>query len=357
MEQTSETPWYLLNGPDDDVIISSRLRLSRNLSDFVFPFLLSSEDKERIKALVSDAVNSMENASQFSFVDVNSMLVQGINLLKERNVLSKEKCDSIFMTEAGNTFIRINETDHIKMASYKAGFDFDSLMKLVYYVDEQLQNKVQMAASYDFGYLTAKVCDAGTGLKLSFWCFIPGIIFSKNLESIVSLIMEHKLSIEPVAKAENTSDFTPSLFEISTVFSQKGTEFDQLAEIKSIAQIILKTERKIRRELADNNSTIILNFVKQAVGKSLYSMLLSYAESLSIIAAVKFGLQFGMITGIEENELNSLIYKLKDTHLQILNQNYKFNFEEDIKKSNKLQIQRLRAVVLQDCFERLEFIR
>lgn len=357
MEQNDlDTPWYSKAGPYDDVIISSRVRITRNLSDFVFTHKLSEEDRDRIKFLVSDSMDKLTgDERKLELVDVKAISQQGKLILTERNILSEEKCDYIFMNDNGNDFCRVNETDHLKICSYKAGMDFERAMEDIYFYDEIFQKNLQFAASFDFGYLSAKICDTGTGLKFSFWCYIPALVFSNNLDSIVSLVMEHNLSIKPVLKTEKQSDFPSALFEISTIMCQKGNEFDQMAEIQSIATIILNSERKIRAKLADNNNTIILNFVKQAYAKSLSSMLLLYSESLSVISAVKFGLHCGFVTGILDSDLNSLIYKLKDAHLQYLNQSYDFSFEEDIKKNQTLQVQRLRAVVIQETIQKLKF--
>ena len=128
-----------------------------------------------------------------------------------------------------------------------------------------------------------------------------------------------------------------------------------MAEILAIAALILKTERKIREQLADNSKTVILNFVKQSYAKCAYSLLLEYNEALSIISALKFGLHCKFIAGIDDNTLNSMIYKLKQNHLDCLTQSYKFEFEDDIKNNKILQIQRLRAVILQETIEKIQF--
>lgn len=349
-------PWYSIAGFEDDVIISSRLRICRNLSDFMFPQKLQSDEIERIRGLLLEAVNFENDKNiNFNFVDVKELSDQGKMILMERNILSVENCDCVFMSENGNFFCRVCESDHVKLAAFKSGLSFQQLFEKVYFIDEKMQEKVQYAANFDFGYTNSTLENTGTGLKCSFVCHIPAIVFSNSLEEVAKVVTDHNLQIKSSFQNKYQHDFPIALFEISNEYCQKGTEFDQLAEIISIASFILKTERKIRAKLADNSKTVIFNFVKQSYAKGVSSLLLEYNESLSLISALKFGLQCNFITGIEESILNSLIYKLKQNHLECLTQSYNFEFEKDIQYNRILQIQRLRAVILQEAIEKIQF--
>ena len=354
--QSEQKPWYIVPGQNEDVIISSRLRVCRNLSDFMFPHKLISEEKDRIKSLLIEAINFENNKNlNFDFVDVSQLSDQGKMILMERNILSMEECQALFVSETGNFFCRINETDHVKLAGYKSGLNFQPLFEELYFIDEKMQEKVQYAANFNFGYINSSINNTGTGLKCSFWCYIPAIVFSKSLEEIEKIVLEKNCILKPAVQNKYKHDFPIALFEVSNVTCQKGTEFDQMAEILAIAALILKTERKIREQLADNSKTVILNFVKQSYAKCAYSLLLEYNEALSIISALKFGLHCKFIAGIDDNTLNSMIYKLKQNHLDCLTQSYKFEFEDDIKNNKILQIQRVRAVILQETIEKIQF--
>ena len=184
---------------------------------------------------------------------------------------------------------------------------------------------------------------------------LPGDFKIKKGNKAGKIVLEKNCILKPAVQNKYKHDFPIALFEVSNVTCQKGTEFDQMAEILAIAALILKTERKIREQLADNSRTVILNFVKQSYAKCAYSLLLEYNEALSIISALKFGLHCKFIAGIDDNTLNSMIYKLKQNHLDCLTQSYKFEFEDDIKNNKILQIQRLRAVILQETIEKIQF--
>lgn len=346
-----ESVWFSVPGNCDDVAISTRARLVRNLADFPFSLKMTDDDRERVQSLVYDAFFANGNFENWRFIDMNQISESGKLILRDKNILDEECTSAIINYDDESSCCLVNGCDHVKLISFVSGLDCEKTMEKVYKTDEFLQEKLQFAASIDFGYLTSQIKDCGTGLKFSVRIFIPSIVLSGQLESTVSLVRSKKLSIKPVFKSEQIADFSNCLFDISTTSSAEGSELDQMAGIQSVVSVILKTERKIRSEFADNNPTVVLNFFKQSYSRAIYSLLLSYEEAVSIISAVKWGLQLKLIKGISETELNGLYYRVKDGHLKYLCDNFAFTFEDDIKASQELQIKRLRTIVIQQAFE------
>ena len=347
-QESRDEIWFSQPGKFDDVVISTRARLARNLADFPFSVKMTEDDKNRVQSLVYDAFNGVPN---WRFLDLSQISDPGKQILRDKNLLD-EDCGAVVIDyKDESSCCLVNGIDHVKLVSFTSGLDCEKAMEQVYKTDEFLQEKLQFAASIDFGYLTSQIKDCGTGLKFGVRMFIPSIVLSGQFESTVSLVRSKKLNIQPVFKSEQIADFSNCLFDISTTSSAEGTELDQMAGIQSIASVILKTERKIRAEFADNNPTVVLNFFKQSWARAMYSLLLSYEEAVSIISAVKWGLQLKLIKGITETELNSLYYRVKDGHLKYLCDNFAFTFEDDIKASQNLQIKRLRTIVIQQAFE------
>jgi protein arginine kinase len=344
----NEGVWFSLPGNCDDVVISTRARLARNLADFPFPSKMTADDKSRVQSLVYDAFSGAED---WRFIDMTQISLPGKQILSDKNILDEECGAAVINYGDESSCCLVNGTDHIKIASFTPGLDCEKAMEKVYKVDEFLQNKLQFAANIDFGYLTSQIKDCGTGLKFTVRLFIPSIVLSGQFDSIVTLVQSKKMVIKPVFKSEQIADFSNCLFDVYTSSSAEGTELDQMAGIHSIVSVILKRERKIRSNFADNNPTVVLNFFKQSYARAMYSLLLSYEEAVSIISAVKWGLQLKLIKGISEYELNGLYYRVKDGHLKYLCDNYAFTFEDDIKSSVPMQIKRLRTIVIQQAFE------
>ena len=347
-EKQNESIWFSMPGNCDDVVISTRARLVRNLADFPFPSKMTEDDKCRVQSLVYDAFNGAEN---WRFIDMTAISEPGKQILRDKNLLDEDCGAAVIDYQDESSCCLVNGTDHIKLITFASGLDCEKAMEKLYRTDEFLQTKLQFAANIDFGYLTSQIKDCGTGLKFSIRVFIPSIVLSGQFESTVQLVRSKKLTIQPVFKSEQIADFSNCLFDVTTSSSAEGTELDQMAGIHSVVSVILKTERKIRAEFADNNPTVVLNFFKQSYSRAMYSLLLSYEEAVSIISAVKWGLQLKLISGISENDLNGLYYRVKDGHLKYLCDNFAFTFEEDVKSSQTLQIKRLRTIVIQQAFE------
>ena len=336
----------------NDVIISTRVRIVRNLADFPFPVKMNEDDRERTKALIYDAF-SVDSA--FHMLKAKQISQDGQQLLRAQGAISDRDFDAVILKDDDESVSAlINETDHLKLAATAEGLDCETAMKKVYKIDELLQNKLQFAASAEFGYLSSRIKDCGSGMKTSLRLFIPSIILSNSFDSLASMVKEKSLALRPVFKKKEIGEFSNWLFELSTGSSFEGTELDQMALMQSVGEVILKTERKIRPKFADNNPTIVLNFLKQGYSMAMYSLLLSYESAVAIICAVKYALQLEMIGGINERDLNRLFLRVTDGHLKYLINNFSFSFDEDIRHDEKLKLKRLRAIVIQQAFEGID---
>lgn len=344
--QKSNIPWYSLSGPFDDVILSTRVRICRNLADFPFAIKMKDEDFERINSLFYDA---FQKNPDFYYIPWDSISETGRKILKDKNIIKNIKkyfCSAVVMSNDDCTSAVINETDHVKISSFTAGFDIEKAMQKVYKIDEYLQTQIQFASSYEFGYLTSRIKDCGTGMKISLRILIPGIILQSHFDDLKNLVSKKNFILHQV------SEDYPAFFDIVPSCACVGTEIDQLAEMQAFGQRIIKAERKFRSQCADNSRC--MEAVLLSVSNAMTASFLSYKEVLDVVAVLKFGLFAGFVSGILENEVDSLIFSTKDGQILYLMDNYDFSFEEDILSDKELQIQRLRAVVIQQALEKVK---
>lgn len=348
-KESQPLTWFETPNPYDDVILSTRVRLLRNLADFPFVKKMSDDDKDRVKSLTYDCFSSMP---EYSFINYEDLSPTGTDLLHDKNIIGARAFSAVVMnTEDESLSCLVNEKEHIKISAFSSGLDCETPMEKVYKLDEYLQTKLQFAASFDFGYLTSRIKDCGSGMKITLRIFIPSIVLGGQLDIISNLLKEKKYCLKPVFQLNGDGKFSNCIFDVYSGNAIEGTELDQMAAIQSIGLQIAKTERKIRQEFADNNPTVVLNFFKQNFAKAMYSLLLDYEDAVCVISAVKWGLAANLINGISDSELNALYYRTKLGHLKYLCSNFNFTFEDDIKESVKLQVKRLRAIVIQQAFE------
>lgn len=363
MDNEKGKPWYSCSGNEQDVIISSRVRLARNLANFPFPMHFRNDDSNRVQTLLFDSfaqVQQQDETMLFHAINTNELDPDGHLLLEERGIVKpfnpkREvlKETGVVMSLDGRCGATINYGDHLRLSSFKAGLSVRDCFDAVCDIDKKLQKSLQFAASYDFGYLTAALRDTGSGMKITARLHLPATIQTGHLNDVVAYLETYNFKITPAFPDISQGSAAGAFYQVSTTSAMKGSELDQLAEFEAACKFIAESERKISRTYADNKRTIIRNSLLRAVSIAKCSLLVSYKEAVSLISDIKFGLDRGFLTGIEDSQLCGLLYRIQRGHLSYLLQDGKFEFEPDIAQDKRSMIDRLRALILQEAFEKI----
>lgn len=357
----AELPWYTDKGPFQDVVISSRIRLSRNLANFPFPANFHGDDSERVQSVVFDAfskIDSEEENFSFSAVDARNMDEEGRNLFKEWGVIREIRASENIPPETGLVFqrkqalslnARINFGDHLKISSFRAGMDFQNAFSACAKIDSKLQENLQFAAASDFGYLTYAFNDLGTGMKLSARIHIPGIERAGKINLIAEYLKDKNFCIKPAFPKISAGSF----YLLQTLVSAKGSEIDQIANFEAACMYIAEIERKILADYADIKRTVVFNSVIRSYSLAKFSLMESFSESVEIISDLMTGLNTGFISGIEQEKLCGLLFKIQPYHIASLLKEGNFSFEKDLLDDKKGKTDRLRALILQEAVQNI----
>jgi protein arginine kinase len=349
-------PWYSYNGADNDVIVSTRARLARNLANFQFPETSRKDDSDRVRTLVFDSFSQLENAGDFHLMNSEALGESGARILAERGIVDMPAPTGIVMRTDGRVSCLVNSVDHVRIASFAPGLNCENAFADCRTVDEGLQKTLQFAASYEFGYLTASVGDVGSGLKLSVRVHLPSLSFSGETENVFRGLREKGLCITSVyGTGDDYGTSLGSYYQISSLSSFTGSELDQIASLEGAGKYIVETERKFRLKCTENKPTAVHNIVLRSFASAKFSALMPLRESISVISSVKWGLDMGIIHGIDDSTLCGMLYRVQNGHLEFLLQNGNFTFEDDIKDNLPQKIERLRALILQEAFEKISF--
>lgn len=360
-DETISFKWYSKKGVESDVIICSKVKFSRNLASFPFPQVCSEDEKRRIQSLIFDAFSKLPNAQNFYLADVSSIEEEKLSVLQERALLKNIKNPSpnvplrtglVFKSDEDFS-CSINYGDHLRFSFFDSGLSLRHCFEQCKKIDDELQNNLQFAASYDFGYLTATFRNVGSGMKLSVLVHLPSAVRSGKMNDIVQFCKEKKLVLKPAFIEQNVACTPGNFFIIETSQAQNGSEIDQLADFESSCRFIAESERKIFADLAENKMTLIKNSIIRAYSLAKTSLLVSFRESLDMISDFRIGLKIGLLTGITEENLNSLMYDVQKNYILYMTKICSFSFEVDIKNNLELKMDRLRAVILQESLEKL----
>ncbi|MGI5172242.1 hypothetical protein H0R92_01390 [Treponema sp. OMZ 840] len=358
--------WYSETGPENDVVLSTRIRLARNFVNFPFPSCFSRDDGERIQSLVFDAFSRLEHPERYQALSVKKLDSLGQRILSERGVLSSDQITNpvagIVVRTDGKLMCSVNDEDHLRIACFGAGLNVDEVYPIIKDIDISLQNIVQFAASVEFGYLSASVNNVGTGMKISAFVHLPSLTFlnreTKELSALFSDIEKKSFTVMPCFgyAPDYENSFSPALgacYQISSGACFTGTEEEQIAALTETLQAAAESERMCRHKIADTKPTALRDFVYKALASVKYSRFLTERECIDALFRIKWGKDTGILACIENPVLFALVYRTREAHIEFVNRNERFKFESDI-NTPELQHARLRSLIMQESLESIQ---
>ena len=359
MNDSQNDAWYSYEGPESDIVLSTRVRLARNLANFPFPSKFKEDDAFRVQTLVFDAFSHCEEPDKYQGVVSTELDDSGSKILEERGVLDsnfiKENGNAIIVRTDGKVSCEVNSKDHVRLSAFAPGLDTNSTFSLVQNIDGQLQDTLQFAADYNIGYLTSNIADCGSGMKVSCRIHLPCLSFSGRLLGLFAALNSKELVISDCFGAGSLpSSSLGFYYQVSTKLGGNGTELDQIAGLVSAVKYLVENERRERLEILNKRQTEVRNRIYRSYAKMKFSSLLEMRETVEIISDLKWGKNLGFFSGIEDSSLCALLYRIQEGHLQFFLRSRKLNFPKDISDKKNLKIEFLRSLILQEAFEKIE---
>nr|WP_318711085.1 hypothetical protein [uncultured Treponema sp.] len=357
--------WYTEPGANQDVVVSSCSTLRRNLANFPFPSKLHEAEADRIQSIMFDAFNFLPDAAEYQAVSLEKLDSVGRKIMHERSILENTQVSKggIIMRNDGKFACTINTDDHVVMSFFKSGLALDDTTGRAYDIDAELQKHVQYAASYDFGYLTNFVLNSGSGLALSAILHLPACSLLQEVGTLAQKLLEDGFDLrarygsggfDNVSGYGSRGSALGAYYRLTSKSSAGGTELEQLASMRVAVQEVVKAELSARKKCRSARVTEIANYTYRSLALAKSSFFINLKESVDIISGVKFGADVGILDGIEDTELHALLYRVQEGHLEYVLNTGKFKFEKDIQDNKAKQIERLRALILQESFEGIE---
>lgn len=350
--------WYLQPGTDSDVVLSTRIRLARNLADFPFPEFQKGDDAQRVEALAFDAFSQLDDADVWQLLSVSSMDELGRQLLAERSILPVDVIESgtgsVAIRTDGRMSCTINRRDHLHLSCVLPGFVPADCLDAVRTTDAILQKHLSFAGNKEFGYLTSRFKDTGTGMKISCLLHLPSVHELGLQDTLFRTLVETGFDVYACfAPAGSEITSLGAWFRISTNHSFPMSETDQLASIMSAGHNIVEIERKSRQDLLITKPTVIRDRVYRALAAVKFSKFISLREGVELISALKWGLDLGLLEGMTGSQLYSLLVRIQGGHLTFTLRSGEVEFEKDVNTPDQ-KIARLRALIMQEDIRALE---
>lgn len=329
--------WQVESGNEKDVVLSSRIRLARNLEKYKFPNRSTQSEKIELIKYLEKKINFLIEAD-FDFYLMEDLDEIEREVLHEEHLISRDharipKNKALFINNKKHLSIMVNEEDHLRIQILKAGLEFNKLWESIDQLDDKLDQKVDYAFSEKWGYLTSCPTNVGTALRASVMCHLPALVLSGRIDNILGAVGKFGLTVRGVSGEGSNSK--GELFQISNQITLGYSEKEIIEKLESVIKQIIAEERKSREFLLRNNYLKLKDNVARSLGVLKYAYQLEETEALKYLSRIKFGQDTNLIDEKLDGDLFAeLIFKIKNAHLQ---------FDKDLDK-NDLNIMRAEII-------------
>ncbi len=328
--------WLKGIGPNSDIIISSRIRLARNLQGRPFPHWANKAQSEETAAAIFAAaqkVDLLKNNTIFRLLEMDNVDKQ---FLVERHLMSRElisKTDSKAVIIDNNEIISImvNEEDHLRMQVMKSGFDLLDAWEIMNRIDDLLSKELSFAFSADLGYLTACPTNTGTGMRGSVMLHLPALVMVRTIDKVLAAIS--KLSFTTRGLYGEGTQAIGNFFQISNQVALGHNEDEIISNINGLIRQVIEHEEQARDLLLKQQKTYLEDRVWRSFGTLKSAFVISSQETTEMLSMVRLGQDIGIIKDIDRRTINELFILTQPAHLQKL-EGRKLNAQErDIKRA------------------------
>ena len=312
------TKW--LDGPalDDDVVISTRVRVARNISKYRFPSYMTVGESD---TLTEDILNGMKDAldDNYRFIRIRDistreqMIYIEDHLISPNMVQRKDKSSFLIRNDEKAT-VMINEEDHIRIQTLFPGFNLSDAWKLCSDIDDKLGEQLDYAFDDRWGYLTACPTNVGTGLRASVMLHLPCITMSKTINSLIEGLREIGLTVRGLYG--EGSKALGCLYQISNQVTLGESENDIIDKLNKVVYQIIKRERKTRQYLKENKSIELENRVYRSYGILSYARIMTSKEAMEHLSNLRLGWEMGLFTDENIRNIFNLMIEIQPANIQ-----------------------------------------
>jgi protein arginine kinase len=314
----AETPgWFQETGPQDDVVIASRVRVSRNLDGHHFPGMMKSDEEEAVQRTILDAATAL--GEDFTPVVLGSITPTERRMLLERNLISQDfslqSHKAVILRDDERMAGMINAIDHLRLAAIRGGLSLQSAFEDVDSTDNVLESRLDYAASLNMGYLNTEISNAGTGLRASIMLHLPALVATSIIEKTFKAVVQLGLSVKGFFGEDEHS--LGSMYQVSNQFGLGTTENEIIEKLESVGTQIVNYERKAREEMVGRQRMEIEDRVFRAFGLLKYCRSISVREAVEHLSSLRLGAALGWIT-IPLARITALLFLTQKSHVQRL---------------------------------------
>ena len=311
--------WLRGTGPESDIVMSSRVRLARNLAHF--PFVSRASEQERLdtEALLRERIAASPIGASLEYIDVGHLEEIDRQFLVERQLISREHAEAqgargVAIDGREQVSLMINEEDHLRIQCMHSGLDLAGAFAQIRAVDEEIEKVVPYAFSAKWGYLTACPTNVGTGIRVSVMLHLPALVITRQIDKVFRSL--HKISLAVRGLYGEWSQAMGDFYQISNQTTLGKTEEELIEQVGDVVPVLIDYERRAREFLVRETQENVHDQVSRAYGILRTAQTISAEETMQLLSRVRMGVLLGLIGDVTIPDINVLLVRTQPAHLQ-----------------------------------------
>ncbi|KHD34707.1 ATP:guanido phosphotransferase [Clostridium acetobutylicum] len=329
--------WLNSDLKDNDIVITTRIRLARNIKGIPFPDKLSDDEgRDVVKKIKDTLIVSNDGKENFTCIDLwkndNNCNAEYL----EKHLISKKLIEnynrSAFILNKDETIsIMVNEEDHLRLQAITAGLNLEEAYECIDRIDDKIEENLDYAFDEKIGYLTACPTNIGTGMRASVMIHLPALSMNNEMPRILNALSQIGITIRGLWG--EGSKAIGSLYQISNQITLGMSENDIISNLKTVVEQIINQENLSREQLMKKYKYELEDKIARSIGILKNSVILDSNECLNLISNVRMGVEIGIINDISKKSLNNLLVNTQRATLQEIYNKELSKKEENIKRA------------------------
>ncbi|MFC0212854.1 protein arginine kinase [Paenibacillus chartarius] len=308
-------------GPESDIVISSRVRIARNLKDYPYPMLATNQQSREVLEQAQQVLEQedLKEISRFTLLPLAEMNELQKMVLVEKHLISpnlanESRNGAVILSDNESISIMVNEEDHLRIQCLYPGFQIKEAWDLANQVDDVFETQLEYGFDERRGFLTSCPTNVGTGIRASVMMHLPALVMSQQISRILSAVTQVGLAVRGIYG--EGSEALGNLFQISNQITLGQSEEEIIDNLYGVAKQIIEHERAARQKLLQESRIRVLDRVNRSLGILSHAAIMDTKEAAQRLSDVRLGIDLGMIRGISPNVLNELMVMSQPGFLQ-----------------------------------------
>lgn len=326
-----------LEGQDNEIIVSSRVRIARNIANIPFETKMKTEDSARLIELSRSVITKKENGD---FIDIKSISPLERESLLECHLISPAflkmtKSTGLFITEKRNISVMINEEDHLRIQGLVYGLNLSNIASEVFAFEEDIGDEIDYAFNDTYGFLTSCPTNLGTGLRASVLLHLPGLVFTNEVEKVLKGAVQIGMAVRGLYG--EGSEIKGSLFQISNQHTLGLREEDVIETIMKLTRMIMDIEKKARDVIFEKAQHEFEDKVFRSLAVLRSARIINTDEVLNLLSAIRFGVGVGVIKDVTLGMINEIMLTTRPANIQLFFGEILEEHERDIRRAEYIR--------------------